>query len=209
MNWFGIAASIISRLPLEHWLIKPKDNSQSIKGLEDMMRASESQNKAVIVNNPRVGSVDSKKPSETPIEAPVVIDTINPPSNANKAQAIATGCVPCSIGHLATCSGLLNEAMRFAKKDGIASEEVLDRLNMCLDELNALERVDLRSELIVNLPGWEKELANKALTCSRDLRHKLEGLSGVDDLEQVVATTQTTRNDIGRQWYQYRLTNEE
>jgi len=168
--------------------------------------APETANEPPVLSNPMVdSSIDSKKPSETPKEVPTVTATVSPPSNATKAKAIATGCVPCSIGHLATCSGLLNEAMRFAKKDGIASEEVLDRVNMCLDELNALERVDLRSELIVNLPGWQKELANKALTCSRDLRHKLEGLSGVDDLEQVVAIAQTKRNDIGREWYLHRL----
>lgn len=127
------------------------------------------------------------------------------PESSEKAQAIATGCVPCSIGHLGTCSGLLNEAMRFARSDGIASEEVINRCNMCLDELNALERVDLRPELIHGLPDWEKQLAEEALELSRSLRHGLEGLSSVDALEAVTAKTQGTRQKIGSAWFRERL----
>ena len=183
----------------------PADTEELI---ETSTIAPETANEPPVLSNPRVASsIDSKKPSETPTEVSMVTDTVNPPINATKARAIATGCVPCAIGHFGTCTGLLNEAMRFAKKDGIISDEVLDRVSMCLDELNAMERVDLRSELIVDLPVWEKELANKALTGSRDLRHSLEGLSDVDDLERVVATTQTKKNDISRGWFKHRLEN--
>ena len=47
-----------------------------------------------------------------------------------EATKIETGCVPCAIGHLGTCSGLLNEAIRFAGKDGMDSEEVIDRVGL-------------------------------------------------------------------------------
>lgn len=127
------------------------------------------------------------------------------PISSEKATAVATGCVPCSIGHLGTCSGLLNEAMRFARKDGIQSEEVIERVNMCMDELNSLERVDLRPELIVSLPEWEKTLAEKALNLSRTLRHNLEQLSNVSTLEKVSAETQATRQEIGKAWFKERL----
>jgi len=127
------------------------------------------------------------------------------PAPSEQATGIATGCVPCSIGHLGTCSGLLNEAMRFARKDGVESDEVINRANMCLDELNALERVDLRPELIVGLPDWEKTLAEKALDLSRSLRHDLEGLSTVQELEAVAARTQGTRQEIGSGWFRERL----
>lgn len=127
------------------------------------------------------------------------------PISSEKATAVATGCLPCSIGHLGTCSGLLNEAMRFARKDGIQSEEVIERVNMCMDELNSLERVDLRPEMIVNLPAWEKNLAGKALNLSRTLRHDLEQLSDVSMLEKVSAETQATRQEIGKRWFQGRL----
>jgi hypothetical protein len=128
-----------------------------------------------------------------------------PPVTEGKATSIASGCVPCSIGHLSTCSGLLNEAMRFARKDGVQSEEVINRVNMCLDELCALERVDLRPEMIHDLPDWEKSLAEKALDLSRSLRHDLEEISDTSTLEGISARTQTTRQEIGKAWFKERF----
>ena len=140
------------------------------------------------------------------VEQAVTVEReVTAPQEEGKASSVEAGCVPCAIGHFGTCSGLLNEAMRFAKTDGVGSSEVIDRVNICLDELNAMERVDLRPELIVNLPDWEKELANKSLTESRATRHELEGLTTIDDLEKVTANTQTARNEIGRGWFKERL----
>ncbi|GAI46747.1 unnamed protein product, partial [marine sediment metagenome] len=65
--------------------------------------------------------------------------------------------------------------------------------------------VDLRPELVLNLPDWEKELADKALVGSRNTRHGLEGLTTVADLEKVAAVTQNTRNEVGRKWFKERL----
>ena len=135
-------------------------------------------------------------------QPPKVAETI---TEGEKASSIEAGCVPCAIGHFGTCTGLLNEATRFAKKDGLGASEVIDRVNMCLDELNAMERVDLRPEMITDLPDWEKELANRALTASRATRHGLEGLTTGNDLEKVAASTQTTRKDIGRGWFKERM----
>ena len=134
-------------------------------------------------------------------EAPVIVET-----TSLKATAIATGCIPCSLGHLGTCTGLLNEGMRFARTDGIQSDEVIGRVNMCLDELNTLERVDLRPEMIHELPDWEKSLAEDALGLSRSLRHDLEALSNVTELEAIAAKTQTKRQQIGKAWFKERLT---
>lgn len=150
---------------------------------------------------------------EAPIQEPMLEYPAEPNYEAiaqttpkeNKATSVESGCVPCSIGHLGTCSGLLNEAVRFARKDGIASSEVIDRVNICTDELNALERVDLRPEMITNLPAWEKKLAEQALNESRAIRHKLESLSTFEELEKVAASTQSTRQHIGREWFQQRL----
>jgi hypothetical protein len=126
----------------------------------------------------------------------------------NKASAIATGCVPCALGHVGTCTGLLNESIRFSHSpDGLASPEVIDRVGMCLDELNAMERVDLRPEMTSQLTGWEKELVDKTLTESRNLRHRLENLQSIEDLEQAAAITQEKRKEIGRGWFQNKLTN--
>ncbi len=124
---------------------------------------------------------------------------------AGKASSIQTGCVPCAIGHFGTCTGLLNESMRFARNKGLDSNEVIDRVTHCLQELNALEREDLTSENIISLPEWEKELALEALNASRSTRHMLEGATSIDELEKAVASTQTTNTRINRKWFKERL----
>ena len=154
--------------------------------------------------------VAQPKPSkEQPVPAasapdPVISQEI-PADSASlekKATSIKTGCIPCSLGHLGGCSSMLNEAMRFARKDGMLSNEVIDRVGQCLDELNGLERMDLRPEMIHALPAWEKELAIKALEQSRDTRHRLESVKSmtVDELEGIAADLQKTRLSIFRDW---------
>ena len=138
---------------------------------------------------------------------PLSIPSNELPVNVDKATSIESGCVPCAIGHLGTCSGLLAESLRFGKKEGIGSDEVISRVNLCLDELNAMERVDLRPELIVSLSGKEKELADMSLTESRNIRHKLEGLSHIADLESVAADVQSSRQTIGKEWFKQKLAN--
>lgn len=160
--------------------------------------------------------VPLRQRSPLPSDSKITLEE-SPPSSpeqtqeqlTEKATSIEAGCVPCALGHLSTCSGLLNEAMRFAKKDGVGSGEVIDRMNMCLDELNAMERVDLRPEMITSLPKWEKSLANSVLTESRQMRHQLEGISSTEDLERVAGNTQTVRRQIGRDWFQEKLARKE
>jgi hypothetical protein len=130
---------------------------------------------------------------------------VMPTSDAEKATAIATGCVPCAIGHVGTVSGLLNEAVRFAKSGGLLEEHVIGNINISLDELNAMERVDMRPEKIVHLPPWEKELADRVLITSRKTRHGLEDLKTVDQLEKLAADVQAERNNIGIAWYKNKL----
>lgn len=128
-----------------------------------------------------------------------------PGENETKGSDIKAGCLPCSIGHMGTCSGLLKEAVRFAQSDGVNSDIPIDRINTCLDELNALERKDLTPELIETLPDWEKELALKALEASRGLRHSLESIQTLDDLIHATANTTRVRMEIGREWFRNKL----
>ncbi len=156
-----------------------------------------------------------EEPKQAKIISPSVFVTedsgtervINYSLKSDKATAVPTGCLPCAIGHLGTCSGLLNEATRFARKDGMSADEVIDRVNMCLDELNTFERVDLRPEMIDSLPESEKELARQALNVSRNIRHSLEKIETMDPdgLEHTAAEIQTVRKDIGRKYLQGRI----
>lgn len=139
------------------------------------------------------------------LEIRVEDDSVSSRRAGDKTTDVATGCIPCAIGHVGTCSGLLNEGKRFADRDGVDSSEVIDRVNMCLDELNTMERVDLRPEKIVDLEPWEKELATMALTASRDIRHNLESIRSVSDLEKTAADTQNIRAHIGRTWFKEKM----
>jgi|GEM_PF-1189425 len=123
----------------------------------------------------------------------------------SKATAIATGCIPCAIGHVGTCSGLINEAVRFAHSDGMVSNEVIDRVGICLDELNGMEREDLRPAMIINLPPWEKEMAQRVLAASRQIRHRLEAMASVESLEEAAAASETVRLDVWRDWIKKKM----
>lgn len=158
-------------------------------------------------NNPELagywpGAKRERKTEHLPSPSPAP-DTI--PEAKTKASSIKAGCLPCSIGHLGACNGMLQEGVRFAQSDGINSDVPIDRINTCLDELNTLERKDLTPELIDTLPAWERELALRALEASRGLRHLLESIQTLDDLIHASAKTSMIRKEIGREWFKKKL----
>jgi len=124
----------------------------------------------------------------------------------NSEDNIATACVPCALGHFSTSAGALNEAMRF-KKDGINSDFVLDEIALAIQEQNILERMDLTPEKLQNTPGWERQIAEEALLQSRQLRHRLEGVQSMEELEQMAADTARFYKKINRAWYKGRFRN--
>ncbi len=121
-------------------------------------------------------------------------------------QDIATGCLPCAVSHFSTSAGLLNEAVRF-KGEGLTSNEILDRIAGAIEEQNTLERVDLSPAKIQHLPEWERPIAEEALTQSRQLRHALEGIQSIDELEPLAADTKRYYIRLNRQWYKGRFSN--
>ena len=119
-------------------------------------------------------------------------------------QGVKSACVACSIGHFATSSKFLNEAVRF-KKDGLASSQVLDDIAEAIGEQNALERIDLTPAKIELLPDWEKEMASSALEKSRELRHRLESVQNMDELTQIAVETEEFFKYLNREWASKRL----
>lgn len=141
----------------------------------------------------------SHNPASTPVleEAPKVI---------HEQNDIATACIPCTLGHVSVSAGLLNEAVRF-KDDGITSNEILDRIAKILSEMNALERVDLTPEKILKSPKWVRDLAEEALRQSRQLRHKLEAITTIGELEEAAADTEAYYRTLNREYFKRRLAN--
>ena len=123
----------------------------------------------------------------------------------NQTAEIATACVACAVGHFSTSSGLLKEAVRF-KGEGMTSNEILDRIAAVLEEQNSLERVDLAPEKIQRLSEWLKAIAEEALVQSRQLRHRLESIQSVDELEQAAIDTKKYYIKLNRQWFKGRFT---
>lgn len=116
-----------------------------------------------------------------------------------------TACIPCVNGHFSVCSGLISdEAIRMARRHGIGNEEI-SRINKCLDQLNAMEREDLAVDKLDKLPQWEKDLAIYAQAESAGIRHSLETLTSVDDLETVALKIKRTREKIGLTFFKEKL----
>jgi len=102
-------------------------------------------------------------------------------------------CLPCSRDHVSTASSMLNEAWRFAKNGDVGQVEVQRRIGMALDELNAMERIDLAAESIERLSGEEKDVAVEAANDSRELRHAITAIKTPDDLQKVAAKASNIR----------------
>jgi len=185
MNWWPFISTIINRVPIERVLFPPRDK---VKALEQF---------AATMTAPVAEKLAPPEQKATPTIAPGT-------ESVSQQEDIAIACVPCAVGHFSTSAGLLKEAARF-KKEGITSNEILNRVAMALEEQNTLERVDLRPEEIQSLPPWEKELAEEALFQSRQLRHNLENLRSIEQLGETAASSETTYKKLFRGWFKQRF----
>lgn len=114
-----------------------------------------------------------------------------------------TACLPCTNSHLHACVGELNEAFRMSP-DGL-NPESLKRVDKCLGEIAAAERIDLAPENIIDLPKEERIIADYAAGELREIRHGLEGLSTKAELEQLAVRTTHLQEHVGREWFKIRL----
>ncbi len=146
---------------------------------------------------PPIEAPESQNPAALAQSATI---TTQPAEAAAEKEDVAVACVPCAVGHFSTSAGLLKEAVRF-KAEGITSNEVLDRIAMALEEQNTLERVDLRPEEIQSLPPWERALAEEALLQSRQLRHNLENLQSIGQLDRAAADSEGIYKKLFRDWF--------
>ena len=179
MNWLTVITNIVNRIPIERVLFPPRDNIKALEDFAATMTAPVAPNKA---------------PSEQKTT----------PTITQEPEKVATACVPCAVGHFSTSAGLLNEAVRF-KKEGITSDEILNRIAIALQEQNTLERVDLAPEQIESVLPWEREIAEEALDQSRSLRHRLETLSNIEQLEKAAADSGKVYKKLFREWFKRRF----
>jgi len=159
---------------------------QRIGQIAEMLEALESEPEAgQDTARPPAGAPEVSK--EAP-PAPAATTTTEIMGTGPETEDIATACVPCALGHFSRSTGALEEAMRF-KAQGITSNEIVDRVGGVLKEQNTLERYDLTPEKLRRSLLWEREIAEEALVESRRVRHVLEGLESIEQLEVVAAET--------------------
>lgn len=182
MDWLAFITNIVNRVPFERILVPPPDHTKALEDFRDSMRRTESQNKAPAA-------------TETTVDTAV---------NTQEQERVAVACVPCALGHFSRSAGALNEAMRF-KSEGITSNEILDRIASVLEEQNTLERFDLTPEKLQRTPEWERGIAEEALQESRKLRHRLESITSIEELEQAAADTAGYYKKMNREWYRGRF----
>jgi len=117
-------------------------------------------------------------------------------AGTSQMSAAGRACIPCGNDHFSTVSGLLAEAMRFARDRGVSDPEVIMRISQSEDELNAFERVDAAPDKVAGLPATEKEMMNEMLRASRGFRHGLSDIKGTEDLERLAAEVKRARDDF-------------
>lgn len=112
-------------------------------------------------------------------------------------------CLPCTNSHLLTCRGLLDEAHRMSH-EGLTPEG-MERVDQCLGEIAAAERVDLAPGNIAELPPEEREIARYAAKEIRNIRHDLEGLTEPRVLESAAARTTKLQQHVSKEYLKSRL----
>lgn len=162
------------------------------KGLGLIDKVSDRLEKIGLTEEPR-------RAPETPTTAPESQE--EPPFSQSEAITKGTACLPCCRDHLSTSSSALSEGIRFARDKGIKDPEALRRIRIALDELNAMERIDLAPDETARLKGAEKDLANWTLKGSREIRHTITAIKDVDSMEQAAAKASAiTEEFISRLW---------
>lgn len=113
-----------------------------------------------------------------------------------------TACLACARDHLATVSGALGEAVRFARAGGVGDPEAQRRLALAEEEVAIMERIDLAPDALAALSPEEKELAEAVLVRGRGLRQELGEVKDLEGLERVAASASLFRQEFRLQYLQ-------
>ena len=141
----------------------------------------------------RLKSLQPKNSEQFP--QPVLENPIENKSIETGAKE-GTACNICSMEHFSVTSGALAEALRFARNEGLGSKEAIKRIRQANQELNMAERIDLAPEEVIKLPSDEQEVAHWALPQSRNLRHSINSMITVEDLEKASAQAANLADDF-------------
>ncbi len=188
----------LPKLPKPGGFPKPPRVSEIIKKANPIKEIVSDARDLIKTGREEISEVASSLRVEEQNKAPSEEKTI---VTTKTAVGTGTACIPCCRDHLSTSSSALSEGMRFARDKGIKDPEALRRIRIALDELNAMERIDLAPDETVKLKGAEKDLANWTLKGSREIRHAITAIKDVESMEQAAARASAiTEEFISRLW---------
>ena len=186
MNWLPLIGTLINRIPFERILLPPRDNAKALRDFATDLTEHQSQN---------------KPPSEGKMTVPT-----QEPETVAKQEDAGTACDICSLDHISTCAGILEEANRFGRRDGVGNPEVIRRISICRKQLNALERDDANPQKLVQLPDVERKIMERILPKTGKLRHRLNEIVSLETLEQVAAEAQNLSDEFQTSIFHLQLT---
>ena len=141
---------------------------------------------------------------EAPLEQKAT-PTTQEPETTVAVEAKGTACDICSLDHISTCAGILEEANRFARREGVDNSEVIRRISICRQQLNALERDDANPQKLVELPPIERKIMEGILPKAGKLRHRLNEIVSLETLEQVAAEAQDLSDQFQNEIFHLQL----
>lgn len=198
----------LPRLP-KPGLPKPPSLSKFLRNANPLRTVIEDARESVRAARESIGDVASALRVED-------METVTEPesyeSPATKKVEEGTVCTLCSMEHLHQAAGDLAEAMRFARDKGFKDPEAVRRVTHGLVELNEMERFDLSPSELEKLTPPERQLAEWALSKSRNLRHMINQAimsRSVDDLNKAAAEAETVAQEFTQRLLDLPTTNEE
>lgn len=147
---------------------------------------------AALNEAPRVATPTIAKTETTP-STPYAQTSQSDYSGISQLSAEGKACIPCGNDHLSLAAGSLSEAIRFAREGGITHPEVVSRITLAVDDLNAFERIDGAPEKVTKLPPHEKALMDDMMSASREIRHHITDINNPSDLENTAALARQYR----------------
>ncbi|TDX48841.1 hypothetical protein [Orenia marismortui] len=159
---------------------------EAIKKLDEIKEAIDNETEQISEIITNSNNVDINNLNDEVIED--IEEVKEPYSNYAPEMSVDTSCIACARAHILAVKGMLNEALRFAREDGVAHPEVINRLDSSGEELVMLERFDWTPEKIQNSPVDEQEIVREALPKVRRLRQQvLNGINSSSDLEKAAS----------------------
>ncbi len=178
----SLGATILAKIRIQP---SSPPNQPSIAELYGKIRTDLDHKLAPISANVAATAAGSFPPAALPLAKTV-----------SKPTDVSTACLSCSRAHLAAVAGALNEALRFAREDGVGDSEAVQRVNLAENEITIMERIDLSPAKIAATSPAERAVVEAFLPRIRSLRQKISNITTLQDLETAAVEAEILANNL-------------